>query len=85
MTRTNEEAPRARNAKRHTVAGAGGIVVALLIAGAASVLISAAQFYAVILLPLALVIGWWGRRQIASNAREIRRSATGDSDSSSRG
>lgn len=85
MTQTNEEAPRAGNAKRHTVAGAGGIVVAILIAGAALALMGMGQFYAVLVLPLALVIGWWSRRRIAANAREIRRSATGVSDSSSQG
>ena len=54
--------PRTREAKRALLFGSGLIAAALLLGGAGVVLMGAGQFYAVVLLLIAPLMGYWGKR-----------------------
>jgi hypothetical protein len=73
MPETREPAvPRTRSARRALVLGSGAIATALLLGALAVVLIGLGQFPAALLLVIALLLGWWGKRLLASEEPAIR-------------
>lgn len=72
MNDLNPVSPRTRSAKRAVVLAFSAIGFALLLAALGVILMGAGQFYAVVLILLALALGWWGKHELQRKEPEIK-------------